>query len=1812
MSEADFSRVAIVNRGEPAMRFIAAAREWNAEHGASLTTIALYTDPDRNAMFTREADVAYSIGSATCVDDDGIRRSSYLDYARLERALRVTGAEAVWVGWGFVAEHAAFADLCQRMGIVFIGPDGDMMRALGDKITSKRLAERADVPVAPWSGGPVSSLEDARRHAEKLGYPLMVKATAGGGGRGIRKVTDPRALGEAFASARSEAEKAFGDATVFLERMVNGARHVEVQILADRYGTTWALGVRDCSVQRRNQKIFEETPSPALSVEQHRELKEAAVRLMRSIGYRNAGTVEFLYDSQARRFSFMEVNARLQVEHPVTEMVTGVDVVKLQIDVARGARLPVDPPGQQGHAIEARFNAEDPDRGFAPSPGRIERLRFATGPGLRIDTGVGEGDIVPAEFDSMIAKVIAVGRTRREAVGRLRRALLSSSVEIEGGTTNKGFLLGLLDREEFASGDFDVGWIDRLVGEGAHVPRDHAEVALVRAAVGTYDTELRFERARFLRSAARGRPEVGTERGRAAELTYLGRTYRLHVRQLGPTRYRVEMNGHRVEVELVRFESGDERFSVGGRTYSVRLMDHGLSALVEIEGISHRISLDAGGAVRVSSPAIVVDVLVNAGDIVDAKTPLAVVEAMKMEMTIEAPFAGRVREVHVIRNVQVAAGTALVTMEPSAELAAETSPELDFSSIATRAAKDPIEELRSMVLGYDAVDGLSAGTGDLAREDGILQIFVDVLALTRRWSEPQEPFEPSGHSAEAYLFLYLRELSLRRAALPQSFLDKLQRTLAHYGVKGLDRGEALEDALFRILRSRAAAEELVAPVLRLLEARMERPLEPDAHTQQLLERLIWETRDTFSSIHDIARELQFRMFEKPFRERVAAEGYRAVDRSIAAPDLAHDERVRALVHDCPQPLKTLFSRRFGRVSPKTDRVMLEVLTRRYYRIRKLEDPRTLEAEGFRFFCARYTYDEAEIRLLSTYFDFARRRAVGTALVRASEVCSASEELVIDLYGRRDDDPPDPEQAARELAEILDDIGFTRPIRRVVVAISSDLDDLSISKVAHFTFRSRGGKFVEDRIYRGLHPMMSKRLSLWRLSNFDIEQISSSRDVYLYRCVGKENKRDERLVALAEVRNLAPVRDDAGKIVGLPVLEHLLAEALAGIRRFQAQRSERERLYWNRVMICVWPPLDFTSEELNSFVHRVAPATRGLGLERVLVQGCFNGEEQVLDVSNPEPGGLRITFRPVPTHPLQPLDAYTQKVVRLRSRNLTYAYEIVKMLAPSRRELETAFPPGEFREYDLDARHRLVEVDRPPGLNTANIVVGTITNFTPKVPEGVRRVILLGDPSRGMGSLAEPECRRINAALALARRERIPVEWFAVSAGAKISMDSGVENMDWIAAVLRELVLFTQAGGEVNIVVCGINVGAQPYWNAEATMLMHTRGILVMVKGSAMVLTGKEALDYSGGVSAEDNEGIGGFDRIMGPNGQAQYAATNIAEAGLILLAHYDHTYVVPGERHPRRAVTRDPVERDVGVHPHPHLEGTPFDSVGDIFADARNPGRKKPFDVRAVMQATIDQDHAPLERWRAMRGAETAVVWDAHLGGHPVCLLGIESHPIPRFGGIPADGPETWTSGTLFPASSKKVARAINAASGNRPVVVLANLSGFDGSPESMRNWQLEYGAEIGRAVVNFDGPFLFSVISRYHGGAFVVFSNRLNPRLEVAALEGSFASVIGGAPAAAVVFGRELQKRTRADARILEIQAAIRQADTRERVELREDLARTTKLVRTEKLREVAAEFDGVHSIHRAQRVGAVHRIIPPHRLRPYLIDAVVRGLSS
>jgi acetyl/propionyl-CoA carboxylase alpha subunit/acetyl-CoA carboxylase carboxyltransferase component len=1751
-----FARLAIVNRGEAAMRAIHAVRELNDAREDSIRVIALYSEPERHAQFVRQADERHCLGPA----------SAYLDYEALETALVETRADAAWVGWGFVAEHPAFAELCDRLGIVFAGPDADVMRSLGDKIEAKKLAEQAGVPVAPWSGGPVDTEADAKRFAEELGYPLMIKAAAGGGGRGMRRVEKAEDVATAYERARAEAEQAFGDSSVLMERLVERARHVEVQLIADGQGTVWALGVRDCTYQRRHQKVVEESASPALTAEQERELAGSAVRLAESVGYRGAATVEFLFEPESQKFSFMEVNARLQVEHPVTEMVTGADLVALQLHVAAGGKLEGDPPPANGHAIEVRLNAEDPARGFSPAPGRISLLRLPTGPGIRVDSGFAEGDTVPPDFDSMLAKIIAHGQTRAQAIARLRRAVADTMVVIDEGTTNQGFLLELLGRPELRSGEVDTGWLDRLQAEGDVEPVRHADAALVQAAIALCDEETAADRAHFYALARRGRPQADADVGHTLDLLYRGVSYRFSVFETGPMRYRLLVEGAEIEASVETLTEHERRLSFGGRSFRTLTAVQDTDLLVEVNGVPHRVSRDEGGLVRSHAPGVVVAIPVSEGDEVQAGDVVAITESMKMETSLTAPVHGRVREVLVGANVHVTTGRPLLQIEPLDDQPAEAGERLTFES--AEADTGELERLQWLVLGYDVVDvDVSQAPLDPEAEHRLLELYADVRAIDRPHTSAGDDML---RSPQEYLHAFLRSLDAKAEGLPERFAGALERALAHYGVDGLDRTAALEAACHRLFLSRQRAPAARAAVRAILLRRLELAGDGDDALRGVLDRLESALGPREPALAELVRELRWRCCDEPLVEAARQETYATMTAHLAAlaEDPARDdrdERMDELV-ECPEPLVPLLGRHQGDAGS-----LVEAMTRRYYRIRRLDRVEQRLHDGVPFVLADYDLDGVRHHVAATVADRDGPESALRAIADYARALPEGERVLVDFYAREGDD----------LGAKLDAADLPAAVVRVAVVLTPG-DSVDV-----VTFFHREDGWSEDSDLRGMHPMMAARMDFWRLANFELSRLPSAPEVHLFRAVARENQRDERLVALAEVRDLNPVRDEHGTITAIPQLERTVRQAFESMRSVQSGRRPRERMLWNRLLLYVWPTMDFGPEDAGAIIERFTRMTAELGIEMVMLRGRMleNGveRERVLRLFNPAGRGVTVEVTDPPKDPLQPLDEGAQRIVSARRRGTLHPAEIVKMLARN----------GDFVEHDLDDDGELAPVHRPAATNSASIVVGLIRNRSKRYPEGMERVILLGDPTRSLGSLAEPECTRIIAALDLAERLGVPVEWFAVSSGAKIAMDSGTENMDWVAAALRRIVQFTQAGGEINVVVSGINVGAQPYFNAEATMLMHTRGILVMTPESAMVLTGKQALDYSGGVSAEDNFGIGGYERIMGPNGQAQYWAADLAGACHVLLRYYEHTYVAPGERFPRRAETADPADRDVRSAPH-DMPDSDLETVGDIFAEETNPGRKKAFDIRSVMRAVADNDRSPLERWAAMREAEVAVVWDAHLGGRPVAMIGIESRPLPRFGSVPADGPDQWTSGTLFPQASKKVARAINAASGRRPLVVLANLAGFDGSPESMRRLQLEYGAEIGRAIVNFDGPIAFCVISRFHGGAFVVFSRKLNPGLETIALEGSHASVIGGAPAAAVVFAREVDNRTREDARITDESDETLYAE-----------------VRSEKLGELAAEFDRIHSVQRAVEVGSVDRIISAAELRPHLIETVERGIE-
>ncbi|MEE2703216.1 MAG: carboxyl transferase domain-containing protein [Myxococcota bacterium] len=1680
-------RIAVLNRGEAATRCLRAVRELQIEEQRELVGIALYTTPDRFAAFVREADESISLGAPLRRStSSGELRPAYLDHERVLAAIRATRADAVWPGWGFLAEDPAFVERLEAAGITFLGPSAETMRALGDKMTAKRFGQEAGVPVLPWSGGAVERNQLAEV-ASKIGFPLLLKASAGGGGRGIRLVEGPDELEANFDRAESEAAHAFGDGTLFLEKLERGARHVEVQMVADRHGRVLAVGLRDCSVQRRYQKVVEEGPPPGIPAALSDELRQASVRLLERVGYLGVATCEYLVTDDGR-FWFLEVNPRLQVEHGITESLTEFDLVKWQIRVARGDALPEAAPSERGHAIEVRLCAEDAAAGFVPSPGYIAMLDLPSGPGIRVDSGASLHETIPSEFDSMIAKVIARGSTREEARVRLIRALRDLRVVIEAGMTNKGFLLDVLESDTFRRGEVRTDWLDH--SNLAREPEPAVEV-LLGAAILSYVRERDGVRLNFYSEATRGRPQhIPPSSGREIDLVYAGQAYRLQVFAVGDWGYRIYLESRVVELQALEPGPHSLQLLLGNRRYSILYSESDIEIRLEVEGRQHRLQRDVGGRVRAPAPALVIEITVRPGDSVAVGDRIGLLEAMKTETAFYAPVGGTVREVLARPGERVAAGDVLLVIEPRPVAGIEPGQRIELpeepdplallldgsggppsladagelsSSMRGAAVTALRREARRILMGYDvnparadllvailegSLEGSSPGMrAELAQLGRVASAYADIETLFSR-SPTRLEDDALGPSNDARMAMYLRRIDAEGIGIEPAFLEQVRRALRHYDVESLSRGDSLHRAVLRIFATRTTT---------------------------------------------------------PLRERV----------------------ITGLLH---------------------------------LMIRLGEAGETFE---------RYPEFREALR--------------GILLLRGS-----SSDPVVDLASQASFRLYEQPQA-QEREEGSD------------AAVDFELTSMPASDPAGLARRARE---------LGLEIEEAERIELWRLDEFDLERIESTPGVHAFYGRARSQPEDERLLYFADVPDL-PGAPEAPDLVAFEQRFHAVIEAM---RSIQGTRDPNHRFQWNRLYLFVRPPIVLTNELLSDALRRLSPETLHLGLERVVVriarvtEGREDAPPERVEIVAQNPTGRRLEwmFRTPHGRRLAAATPYERRVAEARARGLVYPYEIVRLFtAPAPPDwVGPGRPtgPGHFVEYDL-LGDGTVPVDRPPGRNSCGVVIGVINTPTRKHPDGMRRVLVLGDPTQGMGALAAPECARIAAAIDLAERERLPVEWVAVSSGARISMDSGTENLDATARVVRRLVTFTDQRGEVNLILPGVNVGAQSYFDALATMGTDTRGILIMLSSASMVLTGRAALEVSGGVSAEDEIGIGGYERIMGPTGQAHFQARDLAAAYAILLDHYATSYLAAGEDRPRRFPTADPSDRDITESAYDSEED--FDSISELFSADANPGRKRPFAMRPLMSALVDQDAGHLELWNGWTGGgETAIVWNAHVGGIPVALIGVESRATGRIGHVPNDGPETWTAGTLFPQSSKKIARALNAASGNRPAVILANLSGFDGSPESMRRGVLEYGAEIARAVVRFRGRILFAVVSRYHGGAYVVFSRALNDQMHAAALSGSYASVIGGAAAASVVFPREVRRRANADPRVAEARARVdAAADPATRVARRAEFERVHEQVALERQAEVAAEFDGIHTVERALEVGSIEAILDPRELRPTLI---------
>jgi acetyl-CoA carboxylase, biotin carboxylase subunit len=466
-----FKKILIANRGEIAVRVIRACRE------LGIASVAVYSDVDRASLHVRKADEAYPIGSAAATE-------SYLNIPKILDAAKRSGAEAIHPGYGFLSENPKFAQACADAGVKFIGPSAASMEMMGSKTRARQHMEKANVPFVPGTSRGLQSVQEAEKAAAEIGYPVMLKAAAGGGGKGMRLVNSPQELRSALEGARSEAERAFGDDEVYMEKYIVNPRHIEMQVLADEYGNTVWLGERECSIQRRHQKVMEEAPSPLVDAEMRRSMGEIAVRVAKAASYTNAGTIEFLSD-QNKNFYFLEMNTRLQVEHPVTELITGLDLVHLQIRIAAGERLPFTQNDIQirGHAIECRIYAEDPDNNYFPSPGKITLLLTPAGPGIRRDSGMYEGWSVPIDYDPLLAKLIGYGTDREQTIGRLTRAL--NEYFVGGIKTNISLFRRILNDADFQAGRLHTGFLDALLAKqsGNGSVDSDKEVAAIAAGV---------------------------------------------------------------------------------------------------------------------------------------------------------------------------------------------------------------------------------------------------------------------------------------------------------------------------------------------------------------------------------------------------------------------------------------------------------------------------------------------------------------------------------------------------------------------------------------------------------------------------------------------------------------------------------------------------------------------------------------------------------------------------------------------------------------------------------------------------------------------------------------------------------------------------------------------------------------------------------------------------------------------------------------------------------------------------------------------------------------------------------------------------------------------------------------------------------------------------------------------------------------------------------------------------------------------------------------------------------------------------------
>ena len=1867
-------RVAVIQRGEAALRFLKTAEVMIP----SVEAVLLYTHDEMNSS------VFWSFKHRQILKGGA---EAYEDTEQVLKAIREANCDSAWLGWGFASERAEFVSALESDGLTVLAPRPESLAELGDKASALAHAKAAGFRLIPSIVIDVCDYVDQNLKvqlgqaavfddtfnlglkdyiAKKLDSielppsPWFLKASEGGGGRGIFVWTESEIELSSIVAWVSEAILSvirMGLKPRFLlEHRIQAPRHIELQLLGDGQGRAMVIGARECSVQRRNQKLIEECPPNNLNHERLIIAQKAGIQLGKNLKYRGVGTVEMLYDSQKEQFFFLEVNPRLQVEHPITEMVYGIDLVEAQINIARGLALP-DLSAPRGVAIEARLYAEDHTQDFVPTSGRLIKFRIPLGPGLRIDSGYQEDDMVIGHFDPMLAKVIAHARTRQGCILRLKQALASTQILIEGGASNHHYLKEVLDLEDFKASRWHTQKLHKVLAKN---PTLHG-VAVLAQGIDLYLNT------------------IETNDQRSTKALLLANELSLQIYRLSPESF---LCIREIKVEESLSPNASNRNSVQWLMVSYRILNDCARTLTidqqsyHVESIAHeevywvngeryQLAQQAIGSILAPSKAVVLDVLVKEGDWFEAGQTLVKLEAMKVELSITAPRAGRVGIIHCEPEQIVESGDPLLAMAHSACSDQVLAIHIPWSSESLSALK----LFHAACHSWDVVPlhlwsefPKTLSTAQIQQVLHDTESFLDLAKLFDRRSIVKASANHDVTMLSAQPIRFIKAYMVGEASsLPSSWFNHFQVCLKK--LSQVPQRQILLDSVelwasLRFIRNATQLNEIGKALSDILNLIDDIPL-------VLLDQLGALDPLRFPNLVGLAAERSARLSQNlsaktPLVETInswlSGESLSSVDQRRFHPEAAisllffYTQQGNPLA--CKRLLETLIIDEIAEdLGTNKEYILNEphnfLLCALSESLVELCEQINLDGVAKRGVYQSLTLHEAPSKNIDLCFLYTQETQVELQLSTLrrliDESCTSlgafngriwlidlSKDSLFVEHGQ--DSRLKQKYLRSDLRNFVSSLAqarvaslFTQNTELILIGSNThahsikDLDRQAFHlSVAHFHCKEvnksiksvdkKAGEHVEKQVvfeeeilWRNLSPKQVKRLNAQRWKRFSFERWfrqtqflpnhKSSPENFgaCFKLTAIENPEDIRLVTYTEVYQLNRRR---GRPLVLPEVDHAFYISLQLLH--QAQRESKRKLYWNRLIIHILPVIPLGLGVIKRYMTRLVSAATWLGLEKVIIRAKFidrsssSGTTPLTDVSIYQFAEREVSLsaKLSDDHPIMTRTKYESQVVRARKRGLTHPAEVIHLLEGG----GSGVPRGYFTLFAYNSQDKafyptdaepifgvLNQHSQEQGLNQRNygVLVGEIKTEIHKPKMSLKRIVILCDPTIKLAALGREECDRIIAALKYAHEAALPVEWLSVSSGAKIDWDTGTENLDACAEVLKEIIRFTHAGGMINVLVIGTSVGAQSYWNAEATMMNHCCGTLIMTNRAAMVLTGKRALDLSGCVSAVDDLELGGYSSIMGPNGQAQIHAVDLIEAYQKLYAFYRLCYVNSGKSRVKRRLTKDPNHRDIGHSPYPENLGHGFSKVAEVFSD-KNQERKKPFAIQPVMSALKDQDDIHLERWGAWEGAETVVVWQSRLGGFACTLIGIENQSIRRLSPS-VDGPKQWQGGTLYPQASRKLARAINASRGRYPVIILANLSGFDGSPESLRQGQLEYGSEIAQAVQGFDGPIYFIIMSRYHGGAYVVFSKQLNSQLESIAIEGSYASVIGGGPAASLIFKKDVKK-----------------------LQQNKDL----NLSEREASKMIAERFDQTHNIKRALQVGSIDKILRLSDLRESLCE--------